>query len=93
MIRLHGVKARVARLDELTRALTKAIVIIGESEDPLVYLERQRYLDALHRAVGGLDEARVALVEAVMRMEESEADFYSPSDRASGEGPSPRLHG
>ena len=91
MIQLQSDKARVARLQELAGALLKEIVVIGEAQDPLLYLKRHRYLGALHRAVEGLETARVALAEAVMRMEESGANFYSPRDHASGERPTPRL--
>jgi len=61
MIQLPHIKARVVRLDELTRALCKEIVVIRDAQDPLLYLERRRYLDALHRAVGQLETARVVL--------------------------------
>ncbi len=61
MIQAHHVKTRVARLDELTRSLRKETVVIREAQDPLLYMERRRYLDALHKAVGGLETARVEL--------------------------------
>jgi len=69
MIQLHGVKARIARLDELARALRKEIVVIKDAEDPLLFLERCQYLDAPHKAVGGLETARVMLAAVVKRME------------------------
>jgi hypothetical protein len=46
---LPHIKARVARLDELTRSLPKEIVVITDADDPLLYLERRAYLGALHR--------------------------------------------
>ena len=68
MIQPHCIKAR-ARLDELARSLGKKIVTIKDADDPLLYLERQRYLDALHKAVEDLDEARVVLAGAAGRLE------------------------
>jgi hypothetical protein len=65
VFQLHHVKARVVRLDELTRALRKEILIIAAGDDPLLYLERQAYFTALRGAVEGLDEARVVLAGAV----------------------------
>ncbi len=47
MFQLHHVKARVVRLDELTRALRKEVLIIAAGDDPLLFLERRAYLTAL----------------------------------------------
>ncbi len=59
MIQLHGIKARVVRLDELARALRKEIVTIKDADDPLLYLERKQYLNAMLNALAGLEEARL----------------------------------
>ena len=49
MLQLPHIKARIARLHEVTRGLCKEIVVIGDAEDPLLYLERRAYLAAIHR--------------------------------------------
>ncbi len=69
VFQLHHVQARVVRLDELTRGLRKEIVAIAAGEDPLLYLERKAYMTALRGAVEGLDQARVVLAGAAMRLE------------------------
>ena len=69
MFQLHHIKARVARLDELTRALRKEIVAIAAGDDPLLYLERKAYMTAGRGAVAGLDEARVVMACSAGRME------------------------
>jgi hypothetical protein len=68
MFQLRHIQARVVRLDELTRALRKEILIMAAGEDPLLYLERREYLTAMRWAADGLDEARVVLAGAVMRL-------------------------
>ena len=45
VIQLHDVKARVARLRDLTRGLAKEAAVWKAGEDPLLYLERQPYLN------------------------------------------------
>jgi hypothetical protein len=43
--------------------------IIGEGNDPLLYLERRAYLAAVQAAVSGLESARVVLAKARQRIE------------------------
>ncbi len=69
VFQLHHVKARVVRLDELTQALRKEILINAAGEDPLLYLERREYLTAMRWAADGLDEARVVLARAAIRLD------------------------
>ena len=70
MIQLPHIKARVVRLDELTRRIRKEILTIAAGDDPLLYLERQTYLTAMRTAADGLDEARVALAGVMGRLRE-----------------------
>jgi hypothetical protein len=59
--------ARARRLDGLVRGLRKEVVI-READDPLLYLERLAYVEALRGAVAGLEDARVALAKALQRL-------------------------
>jgi hypothetical protein len=60
--------ARIARLEALTTGLRRECIAIREGNDPLLYLERQAYLQALDAAVRGLESARVVLAKARLRM-------------------------
>jgi hypothetical protein len=73
MMQLPHIKARVARLHELTRALRKEIVVIKDADDPLLFMERRRYLDAMYKAVAELDTARVVLAGVAGRLESQAA--------------------
>jgi hypothetical protein len=64
------IPSRIARLDELTRALHREELLIRQCQDPLLYLERQAYLAALDVTVHGLESARVVLAKAMQRMAE-----------------------
>jgi hypothetical protein len=65
--------ARVRRLDALARGLAKEVVqvreVAGTGECVLLYRERRGYLEALHKALGGVETARVALSKALRRLE------------------------
>ena len=54
VLQLHQIKARVARLDELTRALRKEILTIAAGDDPLLHLECRRHLAAMARGGRGV---------------------------------------
>jgi hypothetical protein len=68
VITLADVAARVRRLDELTRGLAKEVVLWKEANDPLLYLERRAYLEAIQTALKGVDDARVVLARARQRL-------------------------
>ena len=70
MFKASDLRARIRRLDELTRGLMKEIVTVEDAQDPLLYLERQAYLAALREAVSGLETARVTLARALQRLQE-----------------------
>jgi hypothetical protein len=71
MITVQNIEARRARRDELGRGLAKELVIIREGNDPLLYLERKAYLNALADAIAGVECARIALATALVRMGEA----------------------
>jgi hypothetical protein len=62
------IRARHARLDQLSRGLAKEVVVIKDADDPLLYLERKAYLDALQDALAGVESARVVLARALHRL-------------------------
>jgi hypothetical protein len=66
---LQGIRARVLRLDALTRGLAKETVLVRECNDPLLYRERLDYLAAIRQALAGVDGARIVLVKARQRLE------------------------
>jgi hypothetical protein len=69
MLSVADQRGRYARLEELSLGLGKELVVIGKGEDPLLYLERQAYLLALHDALAGVEEARVTLARALQRID------------------------
>jgi hypothetical protein len=50
----------------------KEVQLIREADDPLLYLERLAYVEALREAVAGLEDARVALAKALQRIREGQ---------------------
>jgi hypothetical protein len=62
--------ARVRRLDALARGLAKETAQVqADTLTVLLYRERRGYLEALHRALGGVEDARVVLARALHRLE------------------------
>lgn len=64
-------RARVRRLDELTRGFAREVALWREYNDPLLYLERRAYLEAVQTALAGVETARVTLARALQRLESS----------------------
>lgn len=85
MIGLADVAARVRRLDELMRGLAKEVSLWKEGNDPLLYLERKAYLEAIQDALAGVEEARVVLARARQRLER--ADELPPQAPRAGAAP------
>jgi hypothetical protein len=87
MIDLNGIATRIRRLEELTRALAKEVVLWKQAHDPLLYVERRAYLKALQDGLAGLDEARVVLAQVRQRLEEAEQT--RPNHVVARKGPGP----
>ena len=68
MITLADLTTRVRRLEQLTRGLAKEVVLWKKGDDPLFFLERKAYLDAMQNGLANLDVARVALAQARQRL-------------------------
>jgi hypothetical protein len=66
---LTDLQGRVRRLDQLARGLAKEVTLWKGSDDPLLYLERRAYLNAIQDALAGIEAARVVLARARQRLE------------------------
>jgi hypothetical protein len=66
---VKAIAARVRRLDQLARGIAKEVVLWKGCSDPLLYLERKDYLNAIQTAAAGAEAARVALVKVRQRLE------------------------
>jgi hypothetical protein len=64
---------RVERLEVLAKGLGKEVYLWRQADDPLLYLERRKYLCALQDALFGVEGARVALAKALARLGEAGA--------------------
>jgi hypothetical protein len=87
LITVADLEARVRRLDELTRGLAKEVVLWKECDDPLLYLERRAYLDAIQDALAGVESARVVLARARQRIALSSAGQGEGAPRSAPAGP------
>jgi hypothetical protein len=67
MIDRAGLEGRVRRLEVLSRGLAKEVGLWKAGDDPLLYLERRAYLNAIQDALAGLEGARVVLAKALTR--------------------------
>jgi hypothetical protein len=65
---VQRITVRIRRLEVLGLAFAREQVLIRQGDDPLLYLERQDYLQALQGAVSGLETARVVLAKARQRL-------------------------
>jgi hypothetical protein len=65
---LTDLSARIHRLDTLSRGLAKEVSLWKGCDDPLLYLERKNYLNAIQDALVSVEAARVALVQARLRL-------------------------
>jgi hypothetical protein len=68
MLTVADQTVRKHRLERLAQNLTRETYVIGEADDPLLYLERKAYIAALRDAVAGLEIARVTLAKALHRI-------------------------
>jgi hypothetical protein len=70
MVTIDSIRARVRRFHDLYRELAPETAIPHtEDNDPLHFVERRAYKAAVHRAIAGLEDARVALATALQRIE------------------------
>ena len=63
--------ARIKRLEALAPGFARELRVIGEGDDPMLYLERQAYLGAIRHAISGLEAARVVLARARQRLRDA----------------------
>jgi hypothetical protein len=72
LLQMTDLKARMERLDALSIGLAKEVPLIREGNDPLTYLERLAYLEAIQDGIAGLETARVMLAKTVHRIEDGQ---------------------
>ncbi len=84
MLTLTDVIARIQRLDELTRGLAKEVLLCAQADDPLLYLERRAYLNAVQDALAAVESARVILARARQRIESTLEALNEPARPPSG---------
>jgi hypothetical protein len=77
VIGITDIDGRLRRLEQLTRGLAKEVVVWREGSDPLLYLERKAYLNAIQDALAGLEAARVVLARASHRLQQGNAEVSS----------------
>jgi hypothetical protein len=65
---LVDLQARLRRLEDLSRGLTKEVSLWKECNDPLLYLERKAYLNGIMDALTGVETARVTLARVRQRL-------------------------
>lgn len=65
---LEAIEKRIRRLDELSLEIGRDISDWRKGEDPLLYLERRALVSALHDTLSAVEEARVRLVRAEIRI-------------------------
>ncbi|HVS34211.1 MAG TPA: hypothetical protein VMS17_01440 [Gemmataceae bacterium] len=73
-IDLPQIRARIRRLRKLAEALGKEVTAWKDRQGPLLPGEQRRYLNAMHGAIKGLDDARHALAVAVKRLDRDRLD-------------------
>ncbi len=82
-MRLENLGPRVRRLEELARGLAREVTLWKECNDPLLYLERKAYLNAIQDALAGVEAARVVLAQARQRLQSQKANSKAQGERRS----------
>jgi len=83
VLTLEALIARRDRLERLSRGLAKELAAVRKGNDPLLYLERKKYLAHIGDAREGLETARVLLAAVVQRLR-------PPVESPSPDGPFPQ---
>jgi hypothetical protein len=65
---VEDLASRVRRLEQLSRGLSREVTIWKAGDDPLLYVERRAYLNAIMDALAGVEAARVTLARARERL-------------------------
>jgi len=68
-LELRDLHARIDRLEERVRLLELEIMRIKKGSDPMYFNEREGYLAGLYKAISAFEDARIALVMAVQRIQ------------------------
>ena len=62
---------RIQRLERLGIQMAREYHRVAKGELRLYYVERQTYLQAIQKLIGGIEDARIALEKAQHRFEEA----------------------
>jgi hypothetical protein len=76
---------RILRLDQLMRGMSREVLIWRRGNDPLLYAERQAYLEAIQDALAAVEAARVVLVRARQRIDRDATPGSAASDPTQSE--------
>ena len=68
-MKLTDLVARIRRLEQLSRGLTRELRLWKTCNDPLLYLERRTYLGQIQNASNAVEAARAVLVKVRQRLE------------------------
>jgi hypothetical protein len=69
MLRLHDLKGRIARLENLARGLALEAALLKDGDGPLLHRERRLYVKGIQDALAGAETARAALAGACRRLQ------------------------
>jgi hypothetical protein len=86
MFSATDVVKRMRRLEELTRGLSREVALWKEGNDPLLYLERRAYLNAIQDALAGVEAARVVLARANQRLSNEKAKEEGSKKQEASDG-------
>jgi hypothetical protein len=67
-MRGKNLQGRITRLQELIMRLSQEDACWKDDIYPLHHMERNAYLAAIHKAIGALSEARIALSKVTQRV-------------------------
>jgi len=68
---LTDMRARIQRLEKLAQGLATEASLWKKCDAPVLFVDRQEYIEGILDSVSGLERARIALAKMIRRGEES----------------------
>jgi len=68
---LTDMRARIQRLEKLAQGLAREASMWKKCDAPVLFEDRQEYIEGILDSVSGLERARIALAKMIRRGEES----------------------
>ena len=90
-MQLEHLEARIRRLAEVARGLSLEASNFRKGDAPLLWTERQNYIDGILDAITGLEDARIALAKACTRLEEQATPCQAEKQDSLADPTKPRL--